>query len=117
MFNSSGLKSVVIPDSVKSIGSEAFYYCYNLNDVIIGASVDSIVSMAFSSCAEDLSVYMFPAMPPKIDVQSSYYASFADSTVMYVKAESMQAYLDDSTYKAYPLSVQALFQVATSLLR
>lgn len=97
VFNSSGLKSVVIPDSVKSIGSEAFYYCYNLNDVTIGASVDSIASMAFSSCAEDLSVYMFPAMPPKIDVQSSYYASFADSTVMYVKAESMQAYLNSIT--------------------
>lgn len=101
------LTSMVIPDSVKSIGSEAFYYCYNLNDVTIGASVDSIASMAFSSCAEDLSVYMFPAMPPKIDVQSSYYASFADSTVMYVKAESMQAYLNDSTYKAYKIRLYA----------
>ena len=50
-FRSSGLTSVTIGNSVKSIGNYAFYKCYNLTSVTIGNSVTSIGSGAFSDCS------------------------------------------------------------------
>ena len=44
------LNSVVIPESVTSIGDRAFVDCWNLNSVVIPDSVTSIGELAFSSC-------------------------------------------------------------------
>ena len=46
-FLSSGLVKVVIPDSVKEIGQEAFYKCKFLKEVVIGNSVEMIGASAF----------------------------------------------------------------------
>ena len=48
--NCSGLTSIIIPDSVTSIGSNAFYGCSSLLSVTIGNSVTSIGSSAFKNC-------------------------------------------------------------------
>ena len=50
------LTSVVIPDSVTSIGSLAFRDCYSLTSVVIPDSVTSIGSMAFRDCTS-LTIY------------------------------------------------------------
>lgn len=44
------LESVVIGDSVLSIGKSAFYNCSNLTSVIIGKNVTNVDSLAFGSC-------------------------------------------------------------------
>ena len=44
------LRSVVIPDGVTSIGDNAFQFCSSLNDIIIPDSVTSIGFGAFSYC-------------------------------------------------------------------
>ena len=49
-YNYSGLTSVVIGDSVTSIGNYAFYNCNSLTSVVIGDSVTSIGNYAFDSC-------------------------------------------------------------------
>ena len=46
----SSLTSIQIPNSVTSIGYEAFYYCSSLTSVVIGNSVTSIGEMAFYDC-------------------------------------------------------------------
>jgi len=45
-----GCKNTVIPNSVTSIGSYAFYYCYGLSSVTIPNNVTSIGSYAFCNC-------------------------------------------------------------------
>ena len=47
----SGLKSVTIPNSVTSIGEQAFYDCRGLTSVTIGNSVTSIGEGAFYECS------------------------------------------------------------------
>lgn len=51
--------SLTIPDHLLTIGNNAFYGCTGLNTVIIGRSVDSIGSGAFSNC--ELSTIVFNA--------------------------------------------------------
>lgn len=45
------ITSVVIPDSVTSIGAYAFYSCYNLSYIVIPDSVTSIAHYAFAKCS------------------------------------------------------------------
>jgi hypothetical protein len=46
-FQGTGLRSVVIPDSVRILGSMAFFYCTSLTNAVIGSSVNGIYSMTF----------------------------------------------------------------------
>ena len=50
-YNCSSLTSLVIGDSVTDIGEEAFYCCYSLNSVIIPDSVINIGKEAFQGCS------------------------------------------------------------------
>ena len=47
--NERSITSVVIPNTVKTIGDQAFYSCYRLSSVTIPASVESIGEMVFNS--------------------------------------------------------------------
>ena len=49
-YNNDNITSVVIPDSVTSIGDYAFAYCPNFRSVVIGDSVTSIGDSAFVRC-------------------------------------------------------------------
>ena len=51
--------SIVIPDSVTSIGDMAFIYCENLTDIVIPDSVTSVGDRAFAYC-ENLTHIYFP---------------------------------------------------------
>ncbi|MCD7887489.1 MAG: leucine-rich repeat protein, partial [Clostridiales bacterium] len=52
----SSLTSVIVPDSVTSIGNYAFAYCYGLTSIDIPDSVTSIGSSAFYQCTNMASV-------------------------------------------------------------
>lgn len=47
----SGLTNITIPNSVISVGSEAFRLCSGLNSVIIGNAATSIGQLAFQNCS------------------------------------------------------------------
>ena len=55
-YGCSGLTSIVIPDSVTSIGGWAFQNCSSLTSVVIPDSVTSIGDWAFSSCSSLTSI-------------------------------------------------------------
>ncbi|MCM1368543.1 MAG: leucine-rich repeat domain-containing protein [Roseburia sp.] len=50
-FEDSKIKSVIIPDSVKTVGTQAFAYCDNLKTVTFGNGVTDIGKFAFRSTA------------------------------------------------------------------
>ena len=48
--NNTSIQEVVIPDSVQSIGSAAFYGCSNLKTVTLGTGLTSLGNGAFENC-------------------------------------------------------------------
>ena len=50
--NNNSIVSVIIPDTVKVIGDEAFYLCSKLESVVIGNGVESIGTRAFFYCSK-----------------------------------------------------------------
>ena len=50
MFKYSALKSIIMPDSITSIGNNACDSCRTLESVVIGSGVKSIESQAFADC-------------------------------------------------------------------
>ena len=65
-----GLTSIVIPDSVTSIGSDAFSWCTGLTSITIPDSVTSIGNSAFSGCSS-LESITIPFVGAKAGLTSS----------------------------------------------
>lgn len=53
----SNITSIVIPNTVKIIGEEAFSYCTNLTSVTLGSALNKISRNAFSDCYKLVEVY------------------------------------------------------------
>ena len=63
--NNTAIKSVVIPDSVKTVGAYAFYGCTNLESATIPSSVTAIKAATFYGCT-NLKEITIPASVTKI---------------------------------------------------
>ena len=85
-FNSTGLKSVVIPGGVESIGTSAFAGCASLASVTLNEGLDSIGEGAFGHCTSLKSV----AIPDSVTEigQSAFEDCTALETVMIGKGVS-----------------------------
>ena len=60
----SSLTSITIPDNVTSIGDYAFSGCSSLTSVILGYYLNSLGSQAFYSCDKLSNVYCYAPVPP-----------------------------------------------------
>ena len=87
-FNESSLTSVTMPDSVTSIGSYAFQNCSGLTSVTIPSSVTSIGDEAFYGCSNLTTVTVQPTTPPTM----SYGVFPSNVTTIYVPSASLSAY-------------------------
>lgn len=56
-FAETGIKSVTLPSSCKSIDWFAFYGCYSLSTVYAPSGIESIEYGAFDSCSKSLTIY------------------------------------------------------------
>ena len=65
-YGCDGLTSIIIPNSVTKLGGEAFCDCTSLTSVTIGSSVTSIGGSAFSLCTSLTTVY-FRGNAPSCD--------------------------------------------------
>ena len=84
------LTSINLPKSVKEIGYEAFNRCNSLTSITIPEVVTVIEGCAFSNCSNLTGVYCEPTTPPTLG--SNAFKSASASLVIYVPAESVEAY-------------------------
>lgn len=77
-FRGSKLTSIIIPDSVKSIGYQAFAGCSGLTDIIIGKSVTRIGDEAFWGCSSLTSI-VIPNSVKDIGKALFYYCNNLES--------------------------------------
>ena len=95
----SGLTSVTIPNSATSIGGDAFYNCSGLTSVTIPNSVTSIGEWAFFNCSGLTSVTIGSS------VKSIFSRAFADCSKLeevHCLAEKVPSTNTDAFEKSYP---------------
>ena len=56
-FRNTGLQNIELPENVSSIDYEAFSYCYNLEEVTVGANLQTVGTFSFGGCAALNNVY------------------------------------------------------------
>ena len=85
-----GLTSIEIPDSVTSIRNSAFSHCIGLNSVTIGNSVASIGHSAFSQCRNLFVITSFAETPPSLG--DNAFDSLCSNTLVFVPCGFEDAY-------------------------
>ena len=107
----SSLESVVIPDSVTSIGYAAFCGCSSLTSVIIGDNVTSIDERAFYGCSSLTSVTIGDSV-----TSIEYYAFYNCSNLTSVTFEDIKNWsVVISSGKKKKMNVKNVSKNATNL--
>jgi hypothetical protein len=100
-----GLSEYILPDTITSIGNEAFNGCGELQSITIPNSVTSIGEGILYNCHSLTSVYCKPATPPTGDNDMfSYYDSGQNKPLgckIYVPRNSVDAYKSAEYWSAY----------------
>jgi len=99
-YNCTGLINIKIPDYVNTIGNSAFRGCTNLLNVTLGASVESIYQ-SFWGCSSLMSITCWAITPPYADYYSFY--GVPDSMIVYVPVEAIEDYQADYTWRIFTI--------------
>jgi hypothetical protein len=108
------LTNVIVPDSVTKIQSFAFEYCKNLTDIQIGKNVSYMGNAGFQMCFKLKNVTIRTTTPPTLD-GSTLFQYNDDNLVIYVPANSVEAYKSATNWSNYADKIQAIKELAFSL--
>ncbi|GHU32309.1 hypothetical protein FACS1894172_08690 [Spirochaetia bacterium] len=93
-----------IPNTVTTIGYEAFYFCSGLTSIIIPDSVTSIGDCVFWGCSGLTSVYMQGDTPPALEMGA--FTNTNASLKIYVPAGTVGAYEAADGWSSYKDKIQ-----------
>ena len=91
---------------VTSIGSSVFSHCTSLTSITIPNSITSIGNNAFYYCSSLTSVTVKATTPPTLGYITFYGVS--QNLVIYVPAESVDAYKAANNWSTYADKIQAI---------
>ena len=74
------LESITIPDSVRSIGRDAFWECRKLTRIVLPEGLEKIASSSFYQCT-NLSSVVIPSTVTSIDTSAFYGCKLANVTI------------------------------------
>ena len=95
-----GCKNTTIPNSVTSIGRDAFSYCTSLTSITIPNSVTSIGSFAFSGCSSLTDVYCYAETVPTTE-SNSFFGTPIIKIALHVPTASINAYKTISPWSGF----------------
>ena len=96
----SGLTSVTIGNSVTSIGVNAFSGCSGLSSVTIPNSVTSIEKCAFANCSDLTDVYCYAGIVPST-ISDAFEGSYIEYATLHVPARSIDDYKTAEPWKNF----------------
>lgn len=115
-FCGSGLRRIAFPETIKSVGKQAFSHCYNLSDITLSSSVESIESCAFSFCRNLSSVTCMAETVPTT-ASDAFYGLDLSAATLYVPVASLNRYRALSPWSEFgtilPIDPSDLWQVTT----
>jgi hypothetical protein len=101
-----GLTSITIPNSVTMIGEESFGGCIGLTSVTIPNSVTAIGWRAFSECT-GLSILTIENATPPV-VEDFAFEEVSGNMIIYVPAESVKKYKAAEGWSEYADKIKAI---------
>ena len=104
-YGCSRLTSVVIPNSVTSIGYQAFYNCFILISIEIPNSVESIEDHAFEGCYGLTSLKVYIDSPVSV-TDYTFNRVNKSKCVLYVPKGSLEAYKSAPVWQDFPNIVE-----------
>lgn len=110
IYNSDGytlaLKTVYLPNSCTTIGSNAFMYCSKLEEVHIPKNVKKINYNVFYSCRNLKSVYVYNPVP--CFVNWCVFKNISDGSVLYVPKGSKNLYVGEENANRIPGTIYTI---------
>ena len=105
-YHCTALASVTFPSALTAIQASSFANCTSLTSVDIPASVTSIGNGAFQSCSALTSVTVRATTPPTLG--TNVFDRTNANLVIYVPAESVDAYKAATNWSTYASRIQAI---------
>ena len=106
----STIKTVILPNSITSIGTFAFEYCSKLSSIIIPNSVTMIGGAAFRFCSGITVIKSLNSIPPILDYQTF---TEVTPTAVYVPVGSVEAYKAAPGWKDFTNIVENILTAIT----
>ena len=109
-YRQRGLTTLDLSENLRIIGGGAFRECSGLTSVVIGKKIEEIEGYAFEGCASLSSVTIKALTPPTMDAITGWtvFDNTDPNLVIYVPAESVNAYKTASGWSYYADKIQAI---------
>ena len=102
----SAMTSAVISEGVKTIGDSAFMSCAHFVNVTLPNTLTTIGDGSFSGCTELRNITCLAVTPPTL--QSNSFNRVPNNAIIYVPAESVEAYKTAQYWSTRAAHIQAI---------
>ena len=106
VFQNTDISTIIIGDNVKNIPAYAFYDCSHLSSITIPDSVRYIGNQAFFFFFSLDTVYLYPVLPPSVGSNSFNYSSVDHFNV---RCDAYMAYYNSTQWLTYRSRLRSYF--------